>query len=287
MNFESLWFILRMLIYHLFIKDNKIQKEYRVNPDHIAYENVYVINLNSRPDRLTFMTEILNEIEQPFTRIEAVYGKELLESCMKKSISIHPKILYSCEDFLRDNMRNKCKPGEVGCWLSHLKVYFQIVENYENTGRDNPTLILEDDIDMEIDFKNLVKDRISQLPSDWELFYVGNFMPQDVQIINDKIAKVGIFWGTFAYIVRNAEVAKKLIDFANKTECQVADHFNLDAIKRNELITYHAYPKQFVSYNMDLGQDIEHGDTKGPGWVAPIEQSTFQTIKRKECGFFN
>ena len=247
------------------------------------YENVYVVNLNSRPDRLAFMTDVLNEIEQPFTRIEAINGKELIESCKEKPLSLHPQILYTCNDFYRDYENKTCKAGEIGCWLSHLKIYIQIVENYEKTGKDNPTVILEDDTDLDVNFKELVNNSFSKLPSDWEVFYLGYFWPSEIRRLQNNIAFAPHFAGSFAYVIRNAEVAKKFISYSNKSTCQIADFINLFAIQRGELRGYLAYPQHYVSYNPKLGQDIHHGyDKDGPVWVAKLKDSTQNKIMKRK-----
>ena len=53
--------------------------------------------------------------------------------------------------------------------------------------------------------------------------------------------------------------------------------------EENELISYHAYPQQFVSYHSKLGQDNEHRDTKeeGSNWIAQLQQSNFERIKKR------
>ena len=303
MNFFSVYFIFTILTAYVYSAANSDRKRRgkdppsyvhieanldsntpSVNNEQQTYENVYLINLNSRPDRLNYMTEILNEIGQPFTRIEAVNGKELLESCKDRPMSsIYPKIVYTCKDFLRDNSEDKCKPGEVGCWLSHLKIYFQIVENFEKTGRDNPTLILEDDIDMELDFKFLVKDLVTKLPSNWELFYPGYHDPKFIRRVNRDIASIGQYWGTFSYVVRNVNVAKKLIQLANKSVCQIADVFNLEAVKRDQLKSYHSHPRQLVTYDENLGYDIDHPTLKiCPHFCFKLRDSALQKIKRRK-----
>jgi len=224
----------------------------------LEYENVYVINLNSRPDRLAFMTEILNEIQQPFIRTEAIDGNKLEELCEKKMpLPLNPKISYSCEDLIRNKSENKCLNGEIGCWLTHLQLYYQIVENFEKTGRDNPSIILEDDIDVDVNFKELVNKSLSNLPYDWEIFYVGCNLPAEIELLFNNIAISKKFYGTYAYVVRNADAAKKLISISNKSDCQVADHIFLDAIRERILRSYIAYPRIYASSDIMFGTDVQ------------------------------
>ena len=246
------------------------------------FENVYVINLKSRPDRLAFMKDVLNELDQPFTLIEAFNGRELSESCKKNPTKIDPRIVYTCNDFLRDEHR-RCKVGEIGCWLSHIKLFYEIVDRFERTGRDNPSIILEDDVDLELDFKELVNTSLCNLNPDWELFYFGYFHPERWVELGNNIAWAPHFSGTFAYVIRNVNVARKMISFANTSYCQIADRFNLVAQQRGQLKSYLSLPDHYASFYSDLGDDIEHDHVKeGPSWVKTLKQSTYQKVKKRK-----
>jgi len=250
----------------------------------LEYENFYVINLDSRPDRLAFMKEILKEIQQPFTRMEAIDGKVLEELCENKMpLPLNPKILYSCEDYIRDRSANRCLNGEIGAWLSHLQVYFQIVENFKKTGRDNPTVILEDDQDLDFNFKELVNESFSHLPSDWEVFYAGSTSRKEVELLGNNIAFAPKFWGAHAYVVRNAQVAKKFISLSNKSDCQIADAVYMPAIRNKELKGYVAHPQTLSSFVLKLGTDIQEDD-KDISWrVKKLKNSTVQRIKKRKA----
>ena len=253
------------------------------NPNFKPYENVYVINLKSRPDRLAFMKDVLNEIDQPFTLIEAFNGKELSELCKTKPTVIDSKIVYTCQDFIRDQNYRRCKVGEVGCWLSHIKVFQQIVENYEKTGRDNPSIILEDDVDLELNFKELVNNSLCKLNPDWETFYIGYFHPERWVELGNNIGWAPHFSGTFAYVIRDAKVAKKMISFSNTSYCLIADRFNLIAQQRGQLKAYLSFPEHYASFYSDLGCDIDHIDVKeGPSWVKQLKQSAYEKVKKRK-----
>jgi len=284
MSLRSILFMLFILTAYVSASDESLcdpSTSSCENPPFKPYENVYVINLKSRPDRLAFMRDILNEINQPFIRFEAYNGKELYALCNKYPSSfLHPKIAYSCEDFIRDHAEKKCKDAEIGCWLSHLKVFIDIVENYEKTGNDNPSIILEDDIDMDVNFKELVNQSLMDLPSDWEVFHPGWFYPHNIQRIKPNIAFAPHFTGAFAYVVRNAQAAKKLISYANMTTCQLADYYNLKHVESGELKSYIAFPQQYVSFFSQLGTDLDN-PKEGPGWIARLKDSTLYKIINK------
>lgn len=92
---------------------------------------IFLINLNRRPDRLQYVQHQMERLNLDFTRISAVDGQFL---------SMETQSLINIEQFI---IETKKKPvlGELGCALSHRKVWQKIIdENIEYA------LILEDDV---------------------------------------------------------------------------------------------------------------------------------------------
>ena len=92
---------------------------------------IFLINLNRRPDRLQYVQHQMERLNLDFTRISAVDGQFL---------SMETQSLINIEQFI---IETKKKPvlGELGCALSHRKVWEKIIdENIEYA------LILEDDV---------------------------------------------------------------------------------------------------------------------------------------------
>lgn len=101
----------------------------------------YVINLAKDKDRKEYMEELLSlcsYLDVEF--IEAVYGKELVTSEI-------PMVFDSEKSYKRYG--RYCDLGEIGCTLSHRKIYKKIVEQ-----RIDYALILEDDISIKGDLEN-------------------------------------------------------------------------------------------------------------------------------------
>lgn len=93
---------------------------------------VFVINLRRAPDRLQRVSTVLAGIGLPFERIEAVDGAQL-----DPSIYLAMTAASVRAHFLR------LTPGELGCYLSHVRVLEAMVE------RQIPVaLILEDDAEI-------------------------------------------------------------------------------------------------------------------------------------------
>lgn len=160
--------------------------------------SVYVINLERNPDRLDFISKRLKKIEINFKRVDAVDGNALSEDFI--------------ESFREQSKRpTGWKLGQIGCFLSHRKVWETIVEDDEKYA-----VVLEDDLH--------ISDSISSMLVDL------NWIPEDADVIRlenttnwVKLEKVGEVherdicslgsdsWCTGAYIIsRNA--AKFLLE---------------------------------------------------------------------------
>ena len=96
--------------------------------DGVSIDKVYVINLESRPDRLDeikrrFAGTIL---ESKLERWDATNGRDM------DAKTIADITVPFCNDY--------CSYGMIGCWLSHYRIWQDVVENgYENV------IVLEDD----------------------------------------------------------------------------------------------------------------------------------------------
>lgn len=93
---------------------------------------VYVINLEVAGERLAFMTKQLGEAGVAFERFPAVDGRALSEEELRR---------VSAPLLQRLFMGRKLLKGEIGCALSHKRIWEKIVEEGEELA-----CILEDDV---------------------------------------------------------------------------------------------------------------------------------------------
>jgi glycosyl transferase family 25 len=94
---------------------------------------IYVINLDRDTERMASLAGSLKALDLPFERVSAVLGKEVPN--WEKLVDVE---LYGAR-----NRLPMPRPGEVGCYLSHLKA----MEEFLRT--DAPwCVILEDDVEI-------------------------------------------------------------------------------------------------------------------------------------------
>ena len=117
--------------------------------------STYVINLKRRPDRLKTFQDSSPVLATVFYGFDA------------KNEALNPMPIIQCR-----------KPGEIGCFISHLQIYEKIV----NQG-DKWTLILEDDVIFCDQFKEklaIILNEIKTVPRPQILYIGGRFEPNFV-----------------------------------------------------------------------------------------------------------
>ena len=118
--------------------------------DKILTVNIFVISLKRSKDRRILIKKELDKLGMPFSFFNAVDGKLLKPSYQKKMSELRFEAYRNIE-----NLKGKIKVrhGEVGCALSHIKIYSHIVK------KNIPlTLVLEDDSEINENLKKIIED---------------------------------------------------------------------------------------------------------------------------------
>jgi len=177
-------------------------------------EEVFVINLAHRTDRLTKFQGAHPYLKDIAYRVDAVYGNKL--TLTKEYVN-----LFRNNDF-------KWKKGVIGCALSHYKLWLNLIENKLS----NSYLILEDDVVLVPDFLYKWRAIAHLTPSDADVIFLGGVLPPNkpalpnfTEPVNSAFAKVKkmmvggsmrryFHFCTYSYIItkKGAEKLCKLID---------------------------------------------------------------------------
>ncbi|XP_078686961.1 procollagen galactosyltransferase 1-A-like isoform X1 [Branchiostoma floridae x Branchiostoma belcheri] len=131
----------------------------------MGFDEIYVINLKRRPERRKRMVHTLKEIGLDFKLMEAVDGLTLNASVLKKmGVTVLPEYKDPWAD-------RSMTMGEIGCFLSHYKIWEEMVEKNLDW-----VLVFEDDIRFEPFFKRRMYkmlNEIEEIRLDWDLIYIG------------------------------------------------------------------------------------------------------------------
>lgn len=173
-------------------------------------------------------------------------GSSRMEKMINRLKGIEYEFFYGVNGATLDKtpyieMGSKQTRGQLGCTLSHYKIYEKMVS--ENIDK---VLILEDDCLFNDNLNNL-DTYMEQLPEDWGLFYVGwdnnislpkNFTENLCELSNKFIIAIE---GTQSIAVR-PHYAKRLLEL-NKQSHYTADGLLTESIKQYGLKAYVSVPK--------------------------------------------
>jgi glycosyl transferase family 25 len=159
---------------------------------------IYVINLKHRVDRRERMEKNLAGMKRDGVKfIEAVYGTEV-------NLDEFPKI-------------GPMKRGEVGCFLSHIKVINEFLET-----KAEYALILEDDVDLVLprqsgEIKRIISTITEIFGNWWDIIYLHiNNMNQITLIHDNRLLGVAPdeVLGAHSYII-SRQMATRVINYYN------------------------------------------------------------------------
>lgn len=178
-------------------------------------DNVYVINMDKDTDRLDKITKECNKFNIKFQRFTGIDSNTLSEKQKNK--------------YITEFCKKYCTNGIIGCGISHIKIYKDVINNNYNN-----VLILEDDIYFKEDFHSILNNTIDELPNDYDILYIGYFGLSSkntyndhnylLKILSNKKTEKNILktiycpefpLGTHAMIISN-KGCKKLLQIMNK-----------------------------------------------------------------------
>jgi GR25 family glycosyltransferase involved in LPS biosynthesis len=209
-------------------------------------DNVYVINMDKDIDRLKKVTEECNKFNIKFQRFSGVNPNTLSKEEKNKYIT------KFCQKY--------CSNGIIGCGLSHIKIYEDVInKNYNNV------LILEDDIYFEDDFYYILNNALDELPNDYDILYIGCFGLSSKEtyydynyffkILSNKKIEKNIFknifcpefpLGTHAMIISN-KGCHKLLKIMNK----INYHIDFQISFNSKYLNTYATNKKIVYQHWD------------------------------------
>lgn len=195
--FLLVFFILLILL-KPYIKEsfsNKTINKNKTIDKNIIIDKIYVINLDESSQRLKDITRSLKRENMEFERVSGVVGKKLDK---KKLIA---------ENIVENK---KLKKGEIGCALSHIKIWNKAVKENQNI------LVLEDDVIIKKNFWENFNKIQSQIPADFDIVYLGGSNIYGTKISENIIRpksnkkKDTTNSGTYAMLINKKSIHKLL-----------------------------------------------------------------------------
>ncbi len=136
--------------------------------------------------------------------------------------------------------------GWQGCMESHLQVYA------ENRERES-ILVFEDDVKTEGDIGPQFEQCLSELPSDYDIMFLGYQLPNPPQRFSEHLVKARLVWRTHAYMVSRQGMGKLLAADMSKSGIS----FGIGAMSmRGEIACYCCVPK-LAGIRPGCGSDVK------------------------------
>ncbi|CAD7080575.1 unnamed protein product [Hermetia illucens] len=173
--------------------------------DRVTLDKIYMINLLRRPERRIKMEKSFRELGLEVEHFPAVDGRDLSLDIIEK---MGIRFLPGYEDPYHHRQMTM---GEIGCFLSHYKIWEKMVELEQKE-----VLILEDDIRFEPFFKDKAIQLLEEarFVEDWDLIYFGRKRLEDEEepYVDgaNNLVYVGYSYWTLGYVI-SLSGAKKLL----------------------------------------------------------------------------
>jgi GR25 family glycosyltransferase involved in LPS biosynthesis len=144
-------------------------------------DDVYVINLDRRKDRMEKLFKNMPSLVNRVERISAVEGKRL---------TLTPELarLFKPHDFM-------WKKAIMGCALSHLSLWYRLANEKPEISN---YLILEDDVKLQPQWEERWKEAQPHIPEDYDILYLGGILPPNRGAFEASKEKVNPYWSRVA-----------------------------------------------------------------------------------------
>ena len=139
-------------------------KKSNLAKDTLGTDQVYLINLDRRPDRMENMKAILDELQIKYKRVNAVDGK----------VDVNPEYMKRngiemMSDFSEPYHGRALTYGEIGCFMSHYNIWKDVIDN-----NFKEIIVFEDDVRFEPFFRHKLHSVRQELEKmDWDLVFLG------------------------------------------------------------------------------------------------------------------
>jgi GR25 family glycosyltransferase involved in LPS biosynthesis len=204
----------------------------------------FVINLNFDENRLYTFKKLYNKSDiskLELNRFEGINGKTL----DNLELYVDPRALSQLKESEKNGYRLKhyeITLGAVGCYLSHLNLYKELLEDNNN----DYYLIFEDDAYFSDYILYDILDYFKKAPIDWDLLIFGAMFEKSKDQYPFK--KYEYFWGLNCYMI-NKKGAEKIIKEYNKNKIkmQIDSMMSLMAIENR--INIYGSIRRLVKHN--------------------------------------
>ncbi|CEF67199.1 Glycosyltransferase 25 family member [Strongyloides ratti] len=252
------------------LPSSKILKKSYPIPNRFSFDKIYLINLKRRSERMEKMDEILKTVGFMYERWEAVDGKKLSDEDISKTIKFLP-------NYMDPYHKRPMKKGEIGCFMSHYKIWENVVKN-----NLNKVIVFEDDVRFSKNATGILRRLVSDLDTtneEWDFIYLGrrkeNPKAKEYFIPGHRhLSSVTYSYWTLGYALSNSG-AKKLLAGKPLEKMMALDEYIPIMYDNHPFIEWKKYfsnrnLKAFTVYPLIV---VPERYTNDPGYVSDTEDS--------------
>ncbi len=157
----------------------------------------FLINLDKRIDRYEITSKLLYKYGYDFQRFSAI---DSILNWDDIKLYVDDKSMQPIENNYR-KYHHELSKGAVGCYLSHYKLWMNLLNSY-----DNKMIIFEDDTLPTFTYYEIRK-TLNKVPKNWDIILFGGLYHRN-NLINEDICKVRRFYCLHAYMISKSCVKK-------------------------------------------------------------------------------
>jgi GR25 family glycosyltransferase involved in LPS biosynthesis len=211
-----------------------------------------VINLPHNEDRLIQFKKQYKESDLnslPLQVFVAVDGKkiEIKEYVTKDS---YDQIMRTETEGYRLKHKDLTR-GAVGCYLSHISIYKQLLQDPEY----DFYIIFEDDAVFNNDVLKYINYIMSKTPKDWDIILFGRIRCK-CEKVSAIYERARYFWGLFGYAI-NKEGARKVVDHYEKTGIDMQIDSAMSKMSQQDQLVVYGVSRDVISQDSRYVSNIQ------------------------------
>lgn len=215
--------------------------------------HIYCVNLDRRPERWSFMQDQFRLSRMPVRRWPAVDGTridvpKLVEVGLIAQKALSRYMIPTEYKLFGVDLTD----GGIGCALSHMQIWKDIIECHGNKGDDACFLVLEDDCKFASSFsEEELFERVANVPRDWEIIFLGG------QDLMRKQAALEVapgvrrlyrgFRETTAYLI-TVDGCKACLEVCTPLSWQFDTHLTENEVETEDGLSYTVKPRGYCLF---------------------------------------
>lgn len=225
---------------------------YYYSNKHTLKTKCLVINLPHNEDRLIQFKKQYDSSDLSHLPLEVFVGVDGKKIEIKEYVTADAYAQIMGTEQTGYRLRHKdLTRGGVGCYLSHISIYKQLLEDPDY----DFYIIFEDDAVFNTDVLKYIQYIMSKTPKDWNLILFGRIRCK-CEKVSAIYERARYFWGLFGYAI-NKEGARRVIDHYEKTGIDMQIDSAMSKMSQNDELVVYGVSRDIISQDSRYVSNIQ------------------------------